>query len=340
MSLSKDFMKIFLEKEPFADVIGQHETKKQVKSALLMGRNIIIVGPSGIGKTTLAKNVAKLLPDVEVTDGCLYNCDPNDTICPRCKSLKDKKKKEIKGINRFIRVQGSPDLTEEDLLGDIDPIKALNFGPLSIEAFTPGKIFKANRGVLFFDELNRCSEKLQNSLLQVLEEKKSTIGSYDVDFPADFIFIGTMNPKDTSTETLSDVFLDRFDVIYMGYPESLNIEKEIVIKKGKKEIDFPEDLLDFIISFVWHLRESDKLEKKPSVRASIGLYERAQANAYLNKRKSVVLDDIKEAVLSVMAHRIELKPSVKYLQNANEFVEQEFKKFMNNGLESKDGDYR
>src|SRR3989344_8130867 len=144
----------------------------------------------------------------------------------------------------FVRVQGSPDLAVEDLLGDIDPLKALKFGPLSIEAFTKGKIFKADKGILFFDEFNRCPEKVQNALLQVLEEKKATIGSYDVDFEIDFIFISTMNPEDSSTEKLSDVLLDRFDLIYMSYPEKAEIEKEILMKKGQKmEVIFPEELL-------------------------------------------------------------------------------------------------
>ena len=48
-----------------------------------------------------------------------------------------------------MRVQGSPDLTSEDLLGDIDPVKALKYGSASVEAFTKGKIFKAEGGVLF-----------------------------------------------------------------------------------------------------------------------------------------------------------------------------------------------
>src|SRR3989344_5099457 len=131
-----------MEKDPFTDILGQEKVKHGLKSALLMDRNIIIVGPAGIGKTTLAKNVAKLLQSKE------------------------------KGIGKFVRVQGSPDLMVEDLIGDIDPIKALKFGPTSKEAFTPGKIFKADKGVLFFDELNRCPEKLQNVLLQVLQEKR------------------------------------------------------------------------------------------------------------------------------------------------------------------------
>lgn len=295
--LSKELKKIISDKkDQFTDILGQDKVKQQIKSALLMNRHIIIVGPPGIGKTTLAKNIAKLLPE---------------------------------GLKNFVRVQGSPDLTAEDLLGDIDPIKALKYGPLSLEAFQKGKIFKADNGILFFDELNRCPEKLQNALLQVLEEGKATIASYDVDFDIDFIFIGTMNPEDTSTEKLSDVLLDRFDLIYMDYPETIEIEKEIVKQKGEKlDINFQEKLLHLTTYFVRLLREDEKLEKKPSVRASLGLYERAQSNALLNSRKTVKFEDIEEAVISVLAHRIRLKPSVKYLQDPTEFIKEEFKKFL------------
>ena len=292
---TKELIKTLLnEKDPFKDIIGQDKAKQAVKSALLSNRHIIIVGSPGIGKTTLAKNIAKLL---------------------------GKK-------TPFIRIQGSPDLTVEDLLGDIDPIKALKYGPLSIEAFTKGKIFKADKGILFFDELNRCPEKVQNALLQVLEEKKATIGSYDVDFDIDLIFIGTMNPEDTSTEKLSDVLLDRFDLIYMCYPENIHIEKEIVIKKGNKidNIDVSDKLLELMIHFVRLLREDKNLEKKPSVRASLGLYERSQSNALLNKRKNITFDDIKDVFISVLAHRIRLKPSIKYLQSPETYIKEQFEK--------------
>jgi len=311
--------KLLSEKDPFKDIFGQERVKSQLKSALITKRHLILVGPPGVGKTTLAKDVAKILGPVEISEG--YG--------------KEKKTRRIEGIKRFVRVQGSPDLTVEDLLGDIDPIKALKFGPLSLEAFTPGKIFKADKGILFLDEINRCPEKLQNALLQVLEEGKATLGSYEVDFPVDLIFIATMNPEDTSTEKLSDVLLDRFDLIAISYPETLELEERIVLEKGEKlNVEFPRKLLQMVIHFIRLLRVHDKIEKRPGVRASLGLYERAQANALIKGKKKVELEDVEEAVISVLGHRIRLKPSVKYIQTPEDFVAKEFSSFVKDFADS------
>ncbi|MBN1645463.1 AAA family ATPase [Candidatus Woesearchaeota archaeon] len=309
----------------FSDIIGLEEVKKQAKSALLMGRHIILVGQPGMGKTTLAKNIAKLLP-AKALNNCPYHCTPDRPMCPVCqdnmKAGKPTPTKQYTGQELFVRIQGSPDLTAEDLLGDIDPIKAMQYGPMSITAFTPGKIFKANQGILFFDEINRCSEKLQNALLQALEEKKVTIGSYTVDLDADFIFVATMNPNDNSTEPLSDVLLDRFDLIYVNYPETQEDEEKIVDTKANKFYPTEDTLAHDIVDFIRQLRNDQNLEKKPSVRASLGLFERAQSHAKLCGKEHADWDDVSAVLLSVLAHRIKLKPSVKYLQTNESYLQE------------------
>jgi len=317
-------------KNAFSSIVGLNDVKKQLSSALILQRHVVLIGAPGMGKTTLVRDVAKLL-EPQKLNTCGFNCTPEKPACPTCiAAAKEKSKvenKTFKGEELFVRVQGSPDLSVEDLIGDVDPIKAMKYGPLSPEAFTPGKIFKANNGILFFDELNRCSQRLQNALLQVLEEKKVTIGSYDLDIEVDFVFIGTMNPEDTNTEPLSDVLLDRFDLIYVHYPTEAKDEEEIVKQRGVSIVKFPTKTYSAMIEFIRNLRKNPDVEKAPSVRASIGLYERSQSIAQLNKHKEVRPLDIMEAMTSVLAHRIKLKPSLAYTTSPAKYIKEEFKNF-------------
>jgi len=322
-------------KDPLSVIIGQEEAKEKILASILAGHHILLEGPPGIGKTTLTKHVASTLPPLKAVKGCLYHCAPENPVCPMCKMKIAKGEKieseEVPGIKRFVRIQGSPDLTAEDLLGDIDPTQAFKYGPQDYRAFTPGKLLKGNRGVVFFDELNRVPEKLQNALLQVLEEGTATIGPYDVDYPANFIMIATMNPREhAGVEELSDVLLDRFDVIKMTYPETPEREREILIRYGLRfdGVELPDEVIDAIVKLVRATREepwSKELDQGASVRAGLSLYEKVQTLALLNGKKKAEIADIKKMAISALGSRIKPSPESKYYDDPIGLIEEMLK---------------
>ena len=319
-------------KDILSVIVGQEDAKEKILASILAGHHILIEGPPGIGKTTLTKHIASTLPPVQGVKDCPYHCNPTVPVCPTCRlkatTEKSLETELVSGVKRFVRIQGSPDLTAEDLLGDIDPSMAFKYGPQDYRAFTPGKLLRGNRGVVFFDEINRVPEKLQNALLQVLEEGIATIGPYDVDYPANFIMVATMNPREhAGVEELSDVLLDRFDVVKMTYPETPEREKEILKKYGLMfdGIEIPESAIDAIVKLVRATREepwSKELEQGASVRAGLSLYEKIQALALLNNRTRSDIDDIRKMATSALGSRVKTSPDSRFYEDAFGFIEE------------------
>ena len=195
---------------PFTAVIGQEEMKLALLLNVIDPRigGVMIMGDRGTGKSTTIRALADLLPDIDVVTGDPYNSSASD---PDLQSS-EVRERMVQGESLSTEPRQVPmvDLplgaTEDRLCGTIDIEKALSEG---VRAFEPGLLAKANRGLLYVDEVNLLDDHLVDVLLDSAASGWNTVEreGVSVRHPARFVLIGSGNPEEGE---LRPQLLDRF----------------------------------------------------------------------------------------------------------------------------------
>ena len=317
---------------PFSAIIGQEEMKLALQLNVIDPKigGVMIMGDRGTGKSTTIRAIADLLPKIDIVKDDPFNSDPKDLelmsseVLTRFRSGEEMETEPIK-IPMIDLPLGA---TEDRVCGTIDIEKALTEG---VKAFEPGLLAKANRGILYVDEVNLLDDHLVDILLDSAASGWNTVEREGISIrhPARFVLVGSGNPEEgelrpqlldrfgmhAEIRTVKDPVLrvkvveerTSFDLNPQEWLDKYKEEQEAVTKRitdAQKllpgmQVDYD---LRVKISEICSILDVDGL------RGDIVTNRAAKAYAAYNKRTEVELDDIKTIITLCLRHRLRKDP--------------------------------
>jgi MoxR-like ATPase len=273
-------------------MVGADSPIRALIIALVARGHVLVQGVPGLGKTLLAKTLARTLG------------------------------------GEFKRIQGTPDLMPSDIIG----VHVFDDSKRGF-VFRPGPLFA---DVVLVDEINRAGPKTQSALLEAMEERQVSVEREVFPLPDDFLVLATQNPREfEGTYPLPESQLDRFMLrIDVDYPERA-AEAEILARYGgmltavqttletvgtldpallklardeADRIHVSEALAGYVLDLARASRAHPRLTLGLSTRGALSLLKAARITAGLRGSDFVSPDDVKEAAVWIMAHRLVLTP--------------------------------
>jgi len=274
--------------DPFPGIIGFSETVlPHLERALIAGHDIILLGERGQGKTRLIRTLGGLLDEwTPVVLGCEINDHPYAPVCARCLRLAADLGDELPVSwrhrdERYGEKLATPDTSIGDLIGDIDPVKVAEGRTLGDpETIHYGLVPRTNRGIFSLNELPDLAERIQVSLLNVLEERDIGVRGYALRLPLDLLLVASANPEDyTSRGRIITPLKDRFGAeIRTHYPLTLDDElalikqeAELPTASGQQVAEIPEHLIEVIARFTRLVRDSPTVDSRSGVSARFAI---------------------------------------------------------------------
>lgn len=317
---------------PFSAIIGQESMKKGLILNVINPKisGILVFGEKGTAKSTAVRAIANLLPEIEVVNGCKFNCNPHDvsTMCRECLEKVNKGDK-LEIIKQKMMVIDLPvSATEDRVVGSLDIEEAIKTGT---KRFERGVLAQANRGILYVDEINLLDDHIVDLLLDSAAMGVNTVEREGISFshPANFILVGTMNPEEGE---LRPQLLDRFGfsveikgikdpkkrVEIVKYRSQFEENPDGFIKQWELEEQLLRDKIENARTLVKDVTISDEmllLNANLSIaldidghRGDLTLMKASKAMAAFNNRLEVQREDIEEVAHMVLLHRMRSLP--------------------------------
>jgi magnesium chelatase subunit I len=285
----------------FEGIVGFDATVlPEVERALLAGHDLVLLGERGQGKTRLIRSLVQLLDEwTPVIDGAELGEHPYDPITPasrrRAAELGDDLPVAWRHRSeRYSEKLATPDTSVGDLIGDVDPIRVAEGRTLGDpETIHYGLVPRTHRGIFALNELPDLAERIQVSLLNVLEERDVQVRGYQLRLPLDLLLVASANPEDyTNRGRIITPLKDRFGAeVRTHYPLDLDDELALVRQEAVLVAEVPEHVLEVLARFTRLVRESPSVDARSGVSARFAVAAAETAAASALRRGALVGED-------------------------------------------------
>ncbi|MGQ0573267.1 MAG: ATP-binding protein [Pseudonocardia sp.] len=263
--------------DPWPGIVGFESTVlPRLERALIAGHDVVLLGERGQGKTRLLRSLVALLDEwTPVIDGSELGEHPYEPITPasrrRAAELGDDLPVAWRHRDqRYTEKLATPDTAVADLIGDVDPVKVAEGRSLGDpETIHYGLVPRAHRGIVAINELPDLAERIQVSLLNVMEERDIQVRGYTLRLPLDVLLVASANPEDyTNRGRIITPLKDRFGAeVRTHYPLELADEVALVRQEARLHAEVPAHLLEVIARFTRSLRGSSAIDQGSGVSA-------------------------------------------------------------------------
>jgi magnesium chelatase subunit I len=274
--------------DPFPGIVGFGQTVlPHLERAIIAGHDVILLGERGQGKTRLIRTLTGLLDEwTPAVSGCEINDHPYAPVCARCVRMAAELGDALPvtwrpRADRYGEKLATPDTSVGDLIGDIDPVKVAEGRTLGDpETIHYGLVPRTNRGIFCLNELPDLAERIQVSLLNVLEERDLGVRGYSLRLPLDVVLVASANPEDyTNRGRIITPLKDRFGAeIRTHYPLTLDSELELINQEAQvawQDSDpgavLPAHLVQVIARFTRLVRASPAVDSRSGVSARFAI---------------------------------------------------------------------